>query len=140
MKKFLVAAALVGVISLAGVSMVNARGNYGNSPGIGHGDCGGYGYCNNWSYDEQDKEKAAAFLAETKETRKQIAVKRGERKALMRQDNPDEKRVAALTGEIFDLKNLLDEKAKETFGDSPRLGHMRGRGGFGRCGGEPRNF
>jgi Spy/CpxP family protein refolding chaperone len=140
MKKLLVAAALVGVLSLAGFSMVSAHGRDGNGPSKGFGNCDGYGYCNSWSYDEQDKEKVATFRAETKETRKQIAVKRNERRALMSQDNPDEKRVATLTGEIFDLKNLVDEKAKETFGDNPPLGHMRGRGGFDKCGEGPRNF
>ena len=38
------------------------------------------------------------------------------------------------------IRYRLDEKAKETFGDNSRLGHMRGRGGFGRCGEGPRNF
>ena len=140
MKKLLVAAALVGVISLVSFSMVSAHGRDGNGPGKGYGNCDGYTTCNNWSYDEQDKEKVATFRAETKEARKQIAVKRSERRALMSQDNPDEKRVATLTGEIFDLKNLVDEKAKETFGDNPQLGHMPGRGGHGKCGEGPRNF
>jgi len=145
MKRFWVAAALVGVISLVGFSMVSAHGRYGHGPGNGYGNCDDSGYCNSWSYNdwsynEQDKEKIATFLEETKETRKQIAVKRSERRAMMSQDNPDEKRVATLTGEIFDLKNLLDEKAKETFGVNPRLGHMRGGGGFGKCGEGTRNF
>ena len=52
------------------------------------------------------------FLEETKDTRKQLTVKRSERGALMSQDNPDEKKVAKLTGEIFNLKNLKDEKQK----------------------------
>ena len=140
MKKFWIAAALVGVISLAGFSMVSAHGRDGHGPGKGYGNCDDYGYCNNWSYNEQDEEKVTTFLEGTKETRKQIAVKRSERRALMSQDNPDEKRVATLTGEIFELMNLLDEKAKVTFGTNPRLGHMRGAGGFGKCGQGPRNF
>jgi len=140
MKKYLTVAAVVGIISLIGFSIVYAQGNYGFGPGRGHGMCDGYGYCNKWSYDEQDKEKAAAFREETKEARKQIAVKRSERKALMKQDNPDEKKVAKLTGEIYDLKNLLDEKAQEIFGENPPFGYKHARGRFGHCGRGPRNL
>jgi hypothetical protein len=140
MKKFLVAAALVGVISFLSFSMVNARGNHGYGPGMGYGYGDDCGYCNNWSYDGQDKEKVDTFLKDTKETRKQLAVKKSERRALMNHDNPDEKRVAELTGEIFDLKNLLDEKAKGAFGVYPPLGYKGPRGGFGDCGRGPRNW
>ncbi len=106
--------------------------------GYGYGyDCG---YCDKWSYDGPDKEKVDTFLKETQETRKQLAVKRSERRALMHQDNPDEMKVGKLTGEIFDLKNLLAEKAKGAFGDNPPF-HYRGhREGFGNCGRGPRNF
>ena len=57
----------------------------------------------------------------------------------MRQDNPDEKKVAQLTGEVYDLQTLMAKKADETFGDSPRYGYGRGRG-FGNCGGGPRGW
>jgi hypothetical protein len=70
--------------------------------------------------------------------RKQLAVKRSERRALMSQVNPDEKRVAALTGEIFDLRNLLDDKAKESFGDTTPLRDKGSRGRFCDCGRGPR--
>jgi len=140
MKKVLVAAVLVGVMSLTGISMTNARGaRHGFDSGRGYG--AGYGYCTNQSYSDQDKEKAAAFLDDTKELRKQIVVKKSERRALMKQENPDEKRVAQLTGEIYDLKNIVADKAKETFGDNPPpLGLMRSMGGFGDRGRGPRNF
>ena len=140
MKKFLVAAVLVGVLSFVGFSMVSAHGNYGNGPGKGCGNCEGYATSNNWPINEQDKQKAVTFFEETKETRKQIVVRRSERRALMNQDNPDEKKVAKLTGEIYDLKNLLDEKAKEAFGDNPPFGYKHSRGGFGNCGRGPRNL
>ena len=132
-KKYLVIAALVGILSFVGFSMVSARGNHGHGPGMGYGYGDDCGYCNNWSYEGQDKEKVNTFLKETQETRKQLAVKRSERRALMSQDNPDEKKVGKLTGEIFDLKNLLDEKVKEVFGDNPPFRHKGSRGGFGNC-------
>ena len=80
------------------------------------------------------------FLEETKKTRKQIAVKKSERRALMNRDNPDEKRVATLTGEIYDLKKLLDEKAKEAFGEYPPFMHKHARGRFANCDRGPRNL
>ena len=135
MKRFLIAAALVGVVSLLGFSMVSAHGKYGYGPGKGYGNCGdGYGYCSNRINDGHDKVKMNTFLEETNEARKQLAVKRSERKALMKQDNPDEKKVAKLTGEIYDLKNLLDEKAKGIFGDNPPFGYKHAGGRLGRCG------
>jgi zinc resistance-associated protein len=142
MKNYLAVAAMVGIISLLSASMVSARGNYGPGPGMGYGACDDYNYCNNRSLTKEDQEKMAAFLTETKETRKQIAVKRSERRALMRQDNPDEKKVAQLTGEIFDLKSLLEEKSKEVFGYSRPFpfGNKRGGGRHGDWGRGPCNM
>jgi len=131
MKKYLAAAALIGLIGFAGISMANGRGNYGW--GRGYSDCGSSRYCNAWGYSEQDDEKAAAFLAETKELRKEIVVKRSELDALMRQDNPDEKKVATLTGDLFDLESKLDEKAAKNFEGRPGYGHGPGPGN-GNCG------
>ena len=139
MKKYVIAAALVGAIGFTSFSMANARGNYGYGPGPGYGDCGGYGYCNNLNKADIDDEKGAAFFEETKETRKQIFVKRSELDALMLQDNPDEKKVGKLTGEIYDLQTAMEEKADKAFGDSPRYGYGRGRGGNGNCRG-PRSW
>ncbi|MGB6972621.1 MAG: hypothetical protein WBD61_10740 [Desulfobulbales bacterium] len=48
-------------------------------------------------------------------------------------------KIGKLTGEIFDLKNLLDEKAKGAFGDNPPFRHKGSRGGFGNCDRGPRN-
>jgi len=139
MKKYLAVAALVGILSFVSFSTVSARGNHGYGHGMGYGYGNDFGYCNNWSYNDHDKEKVDTFLKGTQETRKQLAVKRSERRALMHQDNPDEKKVGKLTGEIFDLKNLLDEKAKVAFGDNPPFCNKGLRGGFDNCGRGPRN-
>ena len=130
MKKYLAAAALIGVIGFTGMSIANARG-YGNGPGAGYGDCNNREYCGNWSYSEEDKEKAAAFFKETRELRKEIVVKRSELDALLLQDNPDEKKVAKLTGDVFDLQTQMDEKADNAFEGKGKFG--RGPG-FGNCG------
>lgn len=149
MKKYLAAAALVGALSLAGISMVNAHGYRGFGPGRWDGDpgrnpgfgyCDNYRYCDNRPYNEADSEKATAFFDETRDTRKQIIVKKSELRALMQQDNPDEKKAAVLAGEIFDLKNLMADKAQKTFGDTPPRNLMGPGGGFGRCGMGPRDF
>jgi Spy/CpxP family protein refolding chaperone len=132
MKKYLVAAALIGAIGFSGFSMANARG-YGYGPGPGFGGCDGGRYCDNGAYYEKDDEKAAAFFDETKAARKEIVVKRSELDALMLQDNPDEKKVASLTGELFDLETTMQEKSAKAFGD--RAGKGNGFGpGYGNCG------
>jgi len=140
MKKYLAVVALVGLLSFVSFSMADARGNHGYGPGMGYGYGNNCGNCNNWSDQVQDKEKVDAFFQGTRETRKQLSVKRSERRALMSQDNPDEKRVAELTGEIFDLRNLLDEKAKGFFGDKAPFPYKGPGRGFGECGRGPGNF
>ena len=125
MKKYLATAALVGAIGLAGITMANPVENY------GYGNCGGPRYCDNWSYSEKDDAKASAFYEETKELRKEIVVKRSELDALMLQDNPDEKRVAQLTGDIYDLQTTMEEKAGKAF--EGRAGYGPGPG-YGYCG------
>ena len=127
MKKYLAAASLIGLIGFAGISMANPQGNY----GYGYGNCGGPVYCDNWSYSENDDEKASAFFEETKELRKQIVVKRSELDALMKQDNPDEKKVAGITGELYDLQTQMHEQAGKTF--EGRTGYGDGPG-YGNCG------
>lgn len=132
MKKYLAAAALIGAIGFTGISMANARGNYGYGPGSGYGNCNGGNYCDNWSSSEKDEEKASAFFEETKELRREIVVKRSELDALMQQDNPDEKRVAQLTGDLYDLNSNMEEKADKAF--EGRAGNGYGPGpGFGNC-------
>jgi zinc resistance-associated protein len=137
MKKYLVAAALIGALGFSAISMANGRGNYGYGPGPGYGDCNGGGYCDNWSSSERDDEKVSAFLADTKELRKDLVVKRSELDALMRQDNPDEKKVAQLAGDLYDLQTTMEEKAEKTFEGSSRYGNepVRGYGNCGRRGG-----
>ena len=131
MKKYLVAAALIGAIGFTGMSMANARGNYGYGPGPGYGDCGGGRYCDKGSYSEEDNKKASAFFEETKGLRKEIVVKRSELEALMLQENPDEKKVAKLTGDLYDLRTTMDDKADKAF--EGKAGYGPGPG-YGNCG------
>jgi hypothetical protein len=132
MKKYVAATALIVAIGFSTISMADGRGNYGYGPGPGYGDCGGR-HCNNWSSAEKDDEKTSVFFEETREIRKEIFVTANELDALMQQDNPDEKKVAKLSGDLFDLRTMMEEKAEKTFGKSPRPGYGPGPG-FGNCG------
>jgi hypothetical protein len=62
-------------------------------------------------------------------------VKRSELEALMRQDNPDEKKVAKLTGDLYDLQTAMSEKAEKAFGDSAGYKYGPGPGNCPRSGG-----
>ena len=107
MKKLLMAVAVVGLLGFASIQIASAHGGYGRG--------GGYGYCDQYSGADNTKDNATLeeFRAETNDIRKSIVVKRSELRALLNQDNPDEKRVAQLTGEVFDLETELNKKAAD---------------------------
>ena len=129
MKKFVTAAALIGAISLVGIQIASAHGgNYSNN----------YDYCGSYSTDdrtitEKDTEAIENFWAETNSTRKEIVVKRSELNALLRNDNPDEKKVAKLTGDLYDLETELGAKAEKT-GIRGRYAYDHGPGMMGTYG------
>ena len=134
MKKLVTAAAIISVISLAGIQTASAHGgNYSNNNDY----CGSYG-TNDRTFTEKDAEAIEKFQTETKSTRKEIVVKRSELNALLRNDNPDEKKVAKLTGELYDLESEFETKATETgirgryaydHGPGMMSTYGRGRGG-----------
>lgn len=118
MKKTLLAAALIGTIGIAGVQIASAHNDFGGNYG---------GYCGNYStqdrgFSEQDSKAYEKFLDDTGTIRKEIAVKQSELNALYRQDNPDEKKVAALTGELYDLQNQINQKARTAGLSNPGYG------------------
>ncbi|MEW6221590.1 MAG: periplasmic heavy metal sensor [Thermodesulfobacteriota bacterium] len=131
---------LAVVVSLAtiGLGLADARG-----PGRGVGGVGGCGgpcvsgagpggYA---APDAASQEVRAAFLAETVELRRTLAVKRAELAALMAGDSPDPARAGGLQGEVFDLESQLQQAATDAGlpawggGDCP---------GPGNCGTGPR--
>jgi hypothetical protein len=119
MKKILTIAALIGAISLAGIQIVSAHGSYYNN--------------NHGNFSERDTEAIEKFQAETNSVRKEIVVKRSELNALLRNDNPDERKVATLAGELYDLETSLQEKA-ETAGIRGRDSYDHGPGMMGSYG------
>jgi hypothetical protein len=132
MKKVIATAAIMSMISLAGVQAVSAHG--GRYYSSNNDYCGAYGTYDN-AYTEKDTEAFEKFQAETNSLRKDIFVKRSELNALLRNDNPDEKKVAKLTGELYDLETELEAKAEKTGVRGPYAygsrHHMRGYGGWG---------
>ena len=140
MKKLLIAAALIGLIGFTGIQMATADPEY----GYGNGPCRDYNierpYNNDVNFKAREK-----FLEETTALRKEIVVKQSAYDALMQQENPDEKKAAQLSGELFDLRTELQKKAAERginggFGCSGRgpgmmwggPNMMQGDGGWGR--------
>lgn len=105
MKKVLIAAALIGVFGFAGMQTAMADAGY----GYRDGSC--RDYPRREYRDEASIKARQKFMEETVALRKELAVKRGEFRALMQQENPETKRVATLSGELFDLRNELQKKA-----------------------------
>ena len=113
MKKTLTAAAILAALTFAGIQTVSAHnGRYFNNNGYGYGyGCGNY-FTGNRGYVPEDQAALEKFREDTAAVRREIVVKRSELDALMRNDNPDETKVAKLTGELYDLETNLDSKAE----------------------------
>lgn len=82
--------------------------------------------------DADTKAKITKFFKDNQALHKQMAMKRAEKQALMRSDNPDAQAVAKVEGELFDLRTEMHEKA-EAAGVSQYMGRMMG--GQGKMGG-----
>jgi Spy/CpxP family protein refolding chaperone len=138
MKKAATAAAIITALTFAGIQTVSAHNaRYDRDSDYGYGNCGNY-EAGNRGLTEKDQAALDKFRDDTKAIRKEIVVKRSELNALMRKDNPDETKVAKLTGDLYDLEAELDNKAEAAEIDNPMAyghgpGMMRGYGGgYGR--------
>ena len=138
MNKTITAAALIAAITFAGIQIASAHGGRffgGNNYGPGY--CGTYN-SETPGYTEEDQAAFDKFRDETKAIRKEIVVKRSELNALLGKDNPDETKVAKLTGDLYDLEAELETKA-EAAGIDNRYAYRHGPGmmrgyGWGRGG------
>ena len=63
--------------------------------------------------DDAGRAKIERFRADTKDLRKQMAMKRAEETALIRSQTPNVAATRKTAGELFDLRTTLREKAKE---------------------------
>ena len=128
MKKTIMVTALVSIIGLTGLYQASAyMGMRGDS------GCNGspLGMAATAQMDEATKAKFDVFFKDTLELRKEIVVKRAEKKALMHAEEPDAKKVGKIAGELFDLRNSMRTKA-EAAGLGDYIG-MRG-GCSEKCG------
>ena len=131
MKKAIAVTALVTIIGLTGMYQASAKCGHAGMRGNGDVNCPGGRMDAIAQMDEATKVKFDAFVKDTQALRKDIAVKRAEKRALMRADNPDAAAVGKLAGELFDLRASMHVKAQEV-----GLGDVVGRGpGFRNCGG-----
>ena len=127
MKKTITAAALIAALSFAGIQIASAHGGrYFGSNNYGPGYCGNY-YNDSTGYTEEEFAALEKFRDDTKAIRKEIVIKRSELNALEGKDNPDETKVAKLTGELYDLEVELETKA-EAAGIDNRYAYKHGRG------------
>ena len=134
MKNGLVVLLAIITVSFAGYHFADARPWGGGMMGYG----GGYGNCDNcWGgsaqgmLDEETLKAREKYLSETSALRRKLAVKQAEMAAMMKRENPDEKKAAKLAGEIFDLRSELRQKALDS-GLKSGYGGCRGGGpGYG---------
>ncbi len=106
MKKRIFALVISGVVAVAAAAWAG--------PGMGPGMMGGPGMMARNSGDDQAEARLIAkFREETKELRREMAVKRVQMRALMRAENPDEVKIGKLAAELFDLQEKLRKKAEE---------------------------
>jgi Spy/CpxP family protein refolding chaperone len=120
------------LLSMAGISTVNAEPGWQGGKGFRAGACGNCIQQGQQSLSPEAAKARAEFMEETAELRKQLVIKNAEVRALMAQTNPDEKKVAAATGEAYDLRNTLRQKAVER--------GVEGGLGFQNCGQENQGF
>jgi Spy/CpxP family protein refolding chaperone len=122
MKKQIVAVAMVAGLILAGTASAK-RGN-----GNGYSDCSRYS--NNQGgmmcqqLDQATQDKVDQFRDDNQGLRKEIVMKRAEKRALLNSTNPDSAMAAKIAGELFDLRTTMRVKAQEAGVDQ----YMRHRG------------
>lgn len=130
MKKQIVAIALIGSLALA----TTATANWGKGGGRGYGGCGQMQQSQ--QLDPETKAKVQQFLKDHQGLRKELTMKRAEKRALMQSDNPSPEVAAKIAGELFDLRTQMREKA-EAAGVDQYVG--KGRKGFGGPGNRGRH-
>lgn len=124
MKKKIAIVAVVAGLGLAGITQ--AYGGWGNRTG-GYYDCPMIQNGQMAQLDPALQEKRDKFFTDTQEIRKEMVMKQAEKQALLRSDNPDPQAVSKISGELFDLRTTLRQKADEA-GLPGAIGPMGGAG------------
>ena len=126
MKKKIAATVLILGLTVTTVATAGWNGNRGN------GNCQQQFQMQNWqNLDPAIKEKVQQFRLDNQAIFKEMAMKRAEKRALMKGTDPDPKLAAQLTGELFDLRSTIQLKADEA-GIAQYIGPMLGARGEGR--------
>jgi hypothetical protein len=125
MKKKIAIVAVVAALGLTG--MTQAYGGWGNRGG-GNDNCPMIQNGQMTQLDPALQEKRDTFFTDTQEIRKEMAMKQSEKQAMLRGDNPDPQAVSKISGELFDLRTTLRQKADEA--GLPGAFGPKGRGGF----------
>jgi hypothetical protein len=103
MKKVLMVVVLATTVGLVGLQQANA----------GVGDHGGERFHRqSHKQDDATNAKIEKFQADTKDLRKQVEMKQAEQMALIQSESPNLEAVRKASGELFDLRTSLMEKAK----------------------------
>ncbi len=106
MKKQIIAIALISGLALAGTASANwGRGGMGG--GMNCGQLQGQFT----QLDQATQDKIKQFFNDNQKLRKEMVMKRAEKRALMQSATPDPKMVAAVTGELFDLHTTMRANA-----------------------------
>lgn len=128
-KQFVALALIMGLTMATAASADRGKGNR------GYGDCPqmkGQMLDQFQQLDQTTQDKIKQFFKDTLPLHKEMAMKQAEKQALMRSDSPDPQAVAKVTGELFDLRTTMQQKA-ELAGVSQYVGPGH-RGGMGRMG------
>ncbi len=104
------------------------RGHRGGDCGMKQGLAQGY-----QAMDAETKQIHDAFWADTAELRKEIAMKRAEKRAVMQSADPDPDQAAQLTRELLELRSQMMAKADEAGID---FGPVGGKGCGNGCKGQ----
>lgn len=130
MKKKIAATVLILGLTMTTAATANWNGQRGN------GNCLQNQMINIQNLDPAIQEKVKQFRLDNQSLFKEMAMKRAEKRALMKSTNPDPKVAAQLAGELFDLRTTIHLKADEA-GIAQYIGPMTpGKGGRGKQGGK----
>lgn len=120
MKKALIVAALISGLTIS-TGAFASHGMSGGGHMGGMGGMGGPGFVQR-QLDPEVQAKIDQFYKDTQNLRRQMVVKRAEKKAMMKRTDPDPAAVGQLAGELFDLHATMVQKAKEA-GVEQYVGH-----------------
>lgn len=120
---------MLAVAMVTGLTLVGTASAYNGGGGPSHHGRmqGGQMY---QQLDQATQDKISAFRDSNQSLRKEMVMKNAERQALLNTTNADPAAVAKITGELFDLRTALREKAKAA-GLDGNIGHHAMDAGHG---------